>query len=141
MVCVAAVAVLAATAAMKLASVVLDWPEPQTRDPLLLVPGNWVLLLTVGIECLAVTAILWLRDGFNRGIIIASLGWQFLLYHWAYPQFGSGCPCLGSVWRWTQSSPRSAEWVSIGLAAWLAGTGTALVIREWRMRTRLGNRA
>ncbi len=133
------IGILGITAALKLVTVVNTWYAPQTLDPLLLVPGKWVLVLTVVIECVAVVALLWLRDGFSRGVVIAGLGWQFLLYHWAYSQFGGGCPCLGNVWRWTQTNPRSAGWISIALAAWLAVTGTALVVREWRRCPQAGN--
>jgi hypothetical protein len=137
---VVAVGVLSVTAALKVATVVSGWHEHEAHDRLLGIPGNWVLVLGVAIECAAVAAILRLHDGFSRGVIIAGLGCQFLLYHMAYSQFGGGCRCLGSVWRWTQTSVISAEWISIALAAWLAVTGTALSFLEWRMRTHLASR-
>ncbi len=126
------IGILGVTAALKLVTAVNTWAAPQALDPLLLIPGRWVLVLTVAVECLAVVALLWLRDGFSRGVVIAGLGWQFLLYQWAYRQFGGGCPCLGNVWRWTQTRPQSTEWISVALAAWLAVTGTARIVREWR---------
>lgn len=84
-----------------------------------------VMASATAVEVIACIALLMLKDGYIRGIVLAGLGAQFLAYHGAKLMIAPQglCPCLGSAWKWLGLSEAGATCLALGIALIIAAAG------------------
>jgi hypothetical protein len=123
------VCILVITSALKVISLVeADALLLGRRDPLLCLPTNITMALAIVVELATCAMILWSRGWTSRGLVLATVGAQFVLYHVALALIGGrgGCPCLGNLWQWLRVSPLAADRASLCLAHLICLSGAYL---------------
>lgn len=128
---------LAITAAFKLCTFFLLPSEIDLMDPILHMRESRLHLIVGSVEIGVVIAVLGTSSVFLRGIILATVGAQFLWYHAALWLVGwrGRCPCLGSAWAWIGLSDRVAENAAIAIAFMLFLIGLVTCIHGSRHRS------
>jgi hypothetical protein len=125
---------LAFTAALKFGTFLQQPPEIDLRDPILHVRESRIHFLGGCAEIALSAALLGTSSALLRGVILATVGAEFLWYHAAlWLAGGRGrCPCLGSAWDWIGMSESTAEIAAIIIAALLLLTGIVNCVYGWR---------
>ncbi len=123
------IAILATTAALKLATLAIAGRVLGAPEPVLGLPFEWFLLLSAALE-LAVCAFLAGRrvPVQLKGLVLGLLGAEFLAYHamlWLL-RYEGPCHCLGSLWGWLNVRDAWVSETSILIACYLCLAGFLL---------------
>ncbi len=120
---------LAATAAAKIGTMTSTALVMSVQDPVLGLRVSTVLVLATGIEVLTCVGLIVLRDAYLRGLVLAGLGVQFLIYHAAKVVIAphGPCPCLGSSWKWLGLTELGATRLALGIALTITAAGVLLL--------------
>lgn len=120
---------LATTAAAKLFALSSPDRVLLDADPVLGIQVKTVMLLSAGLETAVCAVLCVVRGAFWRGLILASLGAQFLAYHAIKLSLAPDgpCPCLGSAWRGLGLTEAEASRVAIGMALGILASGVWLL--------------
>lgn len=125
---------------LKWLSAALAWDTlGQRTDPVLGLPGNWVMLVTGLIE--GGGAWLLLRPGsaaWNKAWIMVLLGLGWLVYQWLYATrtMGGSCPCLGQAPIWFPWLARFEREILASTALWFFLVGLFLIAIHGLCKTR-----
>ena len=79
-------------------------------------------------------ALLVVRDGYLRGLMLAGLGAQFLIYHIAKLVIAPHglCPCLGTAWKWLHLTEAGATRLALGIALAITAAGILFLAQNGR---------
>ena len=126
-------AILAATAAIKVASVFGVAPILDALDPLFHLRMRLLLLLVAASELVAATIIFSARSPVMGATACATMGAEFILYRTAARLMGERhCPCLGTVTQWLRIDDARVVGLLWATAAYLFAGGLLVLYQHQR---------
>lgn len=123
--------ILVITAMLKLMTILVGGRALQTFEPVLGLPTRWIVLLAGLVEINACVYLVYGHENSWKGLMVAAIGAELLLYHamlWAVGYTGP-CACMGGLWQWTGISDHWINVVSELLALYLCLCGCVLFVQ------------